>query len=130
MTPIGLGLDLVEIDRVAAMLNRHGARGLRRVLTTAELDYCLGRASPERHAAARIAAKEAAFKALGALGNADYVGWQDVEVVKTESGSPELRFVGRGLAAVERLGVTAHVLSITHTNQDAAAAVVLTTRGS
>jgi len=126
MTPIGLGLDLVEIDRVAAMLTRYGERALRKVLTPSEMEYCLSRAAPERHAAARIAAKEAALKALGALGNTSYVGWQDIEVARNDSGSPELRFVGRGQEAIERLGVSATVLSITHTNQDAAAAVVLT----
>jgi holo-[acyl-carrier protein] synthase len=124
--PIGLGLDMVEVDRVAAMIARHGDRGLRRVLTDAEAAYCRECAAPARHAAARIAAKEAAFKALGALGSTIYVGWQEIEVERDASGVPRLRFHGRGAEATASLGVTGAVLSITHTNRDAAAAVVLT----
>ncbi|MFQ6047712.1 MAG: 4'-phosphopantetheinyl transferase superfamily protein, partial [Gemmatimonadales bacterium] len=64
MSLIAVGLDLVEVERVRRLLQSKGERALRRLLTDAERDYCMAQAVPERHVAARLAAKEAAYKAL------------------------------------------------------------------
>ncbi|HWP03146.1 MAG TPA: holo-ACP synthase, partial [Gemmatimonadaceae bacterium] len=84
---VGIGVDVVGIVRVAAILGRHGDRFLRRVLTERERRYCSARPVPEHSVAARLAAKEAAFKALSGAARARGVGWRDIEVV-TQSGRP------------------------------------------
>lgn len=121
---IGTGLDLVEIRRVAALLERHGPDRLRRVFGEAELAHCLGRADPAAGLAARFAAKEAFYKALGTgVGRAG--GWTDVEVVSEPGGRPRLRLAGRAARSAERAGVARVHLSLTHTGALAAAQVVL-----
>ena len=125
MMPHGLGIDLVEISRIQRMLDEHGQRTLQRLLTSSESEYCSRQAVPARHVAARVAAKEAAFKALSASGDAEYVGWQEFEVSRSIDGRPSLLFHGRGLDRAKRLRVQRALLSITHTDTYAAAVVAL-----
>ncbi|CAI8043040.1 Holo-[acyl-carrier-protein] synthase [Geodia barretti] len=89
---LGTGVDLIEIERVAGVLERHGERFLRRVFTPGEIAYCRGRAP---NLAARFAAKEAVMKSLGTGFRG--VGWRDVEVVRAPSGAPSPRLHGRAL---------------------------------
>lgn len=121
---VGTGLDLVPVDRLAGFHRRRGDEGLLRLFTGAELDYCRGAASFAASLAARFAAKEAFFKALG-TGFGRGGRWTDVEVVRDELGAPALRLSGRALACAGRLGARRWHLSLTHTDQIAAATVIL-----
>ena len=103
------GVDFIEIDRVAGVLERHGDRFLRRVFTPGEIAYCRGRAP---NLAARFAAKEAVMKSLGTGFRG--VGWRDVEVVRAPSGAPSARLHGRALRRAERLGITEIAISLSH----------------
>ncbi len=126
--PLAVGIDLVDIDRVAQLLGRHGDRALRRLLTEQEQTYCLATAKPAQHVAARLAAKEASYKALQQAGNASGVGWLDSEVVMTAEGKPGLRFHGVAESAARRLKVSDAMISLTHSDTSAAAVVILVGR--
>ena len=122
---LGIGLDLVEIDRIAASLTRFGARFVARVLTRDEAARLP--AAPEaaaRYCAARFAAKEAGVKALG-TGFARGIGPTDLEVRSRATGQPELHFSGAAAARARELGVGRVHLSLTHSRSTAAALVVL-----
>ena len=103
------GVDFIEIDRVAGILERYGDRFLRRIFTPGEIAYCRGRAP---NLAARFAAKEAVMKSLGTGFRG--VGWRDVEVVRAPSGAPSPRLHGRARRRAERLGVTEIAISLSH----------------
>ena len=106
---LSTGVDLIEIDRVAGVLERYGDRFLRRVFTPDEIAYCRGRAP---NLAARFAAKEAVMKSLGTGFRG--VGWRDVEVVRAPSGAPSPRLHGRAKRRAQRLGVTEIGVSLSH----------------
>ncbi len=120
---LGTGLDLVSIPRFERFLRRHGERGLRRLFTVGELEYCRSLPTPVASYAARFAAKEAFGKALGT--GVSGFGWTDVEVVRAPSGEALLRFHGEAAAAVERRGASRAHLSLTHTAELAGAVVIL-----
>jgi holo-[acyl-carrier protein] synthase len=120
----GIGIDLVRVERVWAVLERKGERALRRFFTPAEAERCRASRHPPESFAGRFAAKEAFFKAIGTgwgIGGA----WTDVEVVPAASGAPSLRLSGRPARLAEERGVTRIHLSITHSDDTAAAVVVL-----
>ena len=117
---VGLGLDLVAVDRVARLLGRHRERLLARCFAPGELT----RPDDRQHIAGALAAKEAAFKALG-TGWGSGVGWRDVRVARQRSGEPCLSFAGRAAQRAEALGVARSHLSITHAGGVAVAVVVL-----
>ena len=120
---VGLGIDVVSVERVARSLDRFGERFSERVLTAAERDELAGRTADRATAVAgRFAAKEAASKALG--GPRD-VWWHDLEVRRGELGAPSLLLLGPAALHAERLGVSRCLLSITHDAGVAAAVVVL-----
>ncbi len=106
---LSTGVDLIEIDRVAGVLERYGDRFLRRIFTPGEIAYCRGRAP---NLAARFAAKEAVMKSLGTGFRG--VGWRDVEVVRAPSGAPSPRLHGRAKRRAVRLGVTEIGISLSH----------------
>lgn len=119
---LGVGLDIVPIDRVAAMLARHGARAEARLFSAGERADCGARAEPAQHYAARFAAKEAALKALGGPSG---LRWVEVEVRTTSNGRPVLILSGSAAAAAARRGVATQHVSLTHAGGMAAAVVVL-----
>ena len=125
MVPLGVGIDLVDVARVERMLDRLGTRVLDRLLTDAERAYCLGMAVPARHVAARVAAKEAAFKALQPDTERIDIGWREIEVVRNSEGRPSLSFAGRAHERSERLGVHRVMVSLSHSDLQAAAVVIL-----
>lgn len=126
MIPIGLGMDLVEVARVARLLEAYEGRALDRLLTATEREYCLSRAFPARHVAARVAAKEAAYKALSSDHRAGgYIGWREIEVGRGMDGRPVLVFHGRARALAERLHVVSSMVSLTHSETHAGAVVIL-----
>lgn len=125
MMPLAVGLDLVDIRRVERMLERHSDRALQRILTSAEREYCLSQAAPARHVAARIAAKEAAYKALSQGGAERVFWWRDVEVIRDSNSRPSLELHGRAKAGASQIGVSGLLLSLTHSESQAAAVVIL-----
>jgi len=125
MIPVGIGIDLVEVPRVAKMLERFGERVLRRVLTPSEQTYCESQAFVAQHVAARIAAKEAAFKALSAGGEGQYLGWLEFEVAREIDGRPALVFHGRASELATKLRIAVTHVSLTHAEGYAAAVVAV-----
>lgn len=125
MAVIGVGIDIVPIARVESLLARHGDRAMRRLFTPKEQAYARGMASPGLHLAARVAAKEAAYKALSGDETARGIGWQDIEVEKLADGRPILRFHGKAAERFATLGASRCHLSLTHAGGIAAAVVVI-----
>jgi len=125
MMPLGVGIDLVDVARVERMLEQFGSRVLERLLTEAECSYCLSMAVPARHVATRVAAKEAAFKALQPDTGRIDIGWREIEVARNDEGRPSLRLTGRAHERSERLGVRRVMVSLSHSDIQAAAVVVL-----
>jgi holo-[acyl-carrier protein] synthase len=121
---VGLGLDLVEVERLAAVIGRQGERFLRRVFTDGEREYCATKSEPAVFYAARFAAKEAVAKAFG-TGIGTSIGWLDIEVVRNAVGAPEVHLTGKGAEFAADRGVARIFLSLTHTRGMAAASVVL-----
>ncbi|HDQ41709.1 MAG TPA: holo-[acyl-carrier-protein] synthase [Desulfonatronum sp.] len=124
MTIVGIGLDIVELDRIERIWQRFGLAFARRILTHGEL-----RRIPERPAAylaSRFAAKEAVVKALG-TGFSQGVTFQQIEVAALSSNQPALSLHGRASDVARQLGVGAIHLSLTHGRDVAAAMVVLET---
>lgn len=122
---VGVGIDLVAIARVERLLAGKGERALARLFTGAEVAYARSRARPAMHLAARLAAKEAAFKALAGSDEARLIGWREVEVVSRRGSPPNLLCHGRADFRMRELGVQHVHLSITHTDDVAGAVVVL-----
>lgn len=109
----GIGIDVIQNERIQDSIQRFGDRFLKRIFTEAEIEYCNKCALPHIHYAARFAAKEAAFKALG-TGWSSGVKWKDVEVRKLESGKPELQLHGEALARATSMGAARFYVSLTH----------------
>ena len=121
---VGLGLDLADVERIRAAIERHGRRFVERIYTPAEIAYAERKRNPYERYAARFAAKEAGMKAIG-TGWRRGVRWQDFEVQNLPSGRPTLRFHGVAAQVAESLGVRNVVLSLTHTDSQGIAIVVL-----
>ncbi len=120
---VGLGVDIAEVGRIKAAIERHGEVFLRRVYTEREREYCERFKNKFERYAGRFAAKEAAMKALG-TGWARGVRWVDVEVVRQKGGRPTMALAGEAGKVAERLGVKNIALSITHTESQAFAQVI------
>ena len=120
---VGIGVDIVEVERIRGIVERQGDRFLRRVFSDEELRYCRRCAHPEQRLATRFAAKEAVLKALG-------VGWskgtrfRDVEVRANELGAPSVELHGRALEISRSLGVERLHVSLSHDTRYAVAQVV------
>jgi holo-[acyl-carrier protein] synthase len=121
---LGTGIDLVEVSRIQSVLERHGERFLKRVLSPGEIEYCLAQREPAPFIAARFAAKEAVSKAFG-TGIGSKLGWRDIEVIKLESGKPLVALHGKGRVLWEQSGARGIHVSLSHTANYATAVVVL-----
>jgi holo-[acyl-carrier protein] synthase len=119
-----MGVDLAEVARIQAAIERHGEPFLRRVYTAAEREYCERFRNRYERYAGRFAAKEAAMKALG-TGWRRGVRWVDFEVVREPGGRPTIRLDGAAKKIAEELGVKRIALSITHTEAQALAQVIM-----
>lgn len=121
---LGLGTDLIEIERVQASIDRFGERFLERLFTPGEIAFCMRK---KRHAAesfaARFAAKEAGAKALG-TGISRGVGWKEIEVRREAGERPTLHLSGRANERAAAMGVRRLQLSLTHSKGLALAVVV------
>jgi holo-[acyl-carrier protein] synthase len=121
---VGTGVDLAEVDRIRAAIERHGRRFIERIYTPAEIAYVERKANRYERYAARFAAKEAGMKAIG-TGWRRGVRWRDFEVKNLPSGRPTLEFHGAAARFADNLGVRNIALSITHTAVQAMAIVIL-----
>jgi len=123
----GIGIDCIEVARVEANVRDDGAF-VAKVFTPAERAYCTARHHPAQHFAARFAAKEALFKALG-TGWSGGMAWQETEIDHDANGRPRLKVSGAVADYVARQGVTRMHVSLTHVREIACAVVVLETDG-
>ncbi|MEY2852536.1 MAG: holo-ACP synthase [Verrucomicrobiota bacterium] len=121
---LGLGMDLVEIDRIEDSLNKFGERFLQRIFHPSEVAYAQGQARPATHLAARFAAKEAASKAFG-TGIGKVLPWLGMEIGRHSSGEPFLRFHAAGADLAKTRGVSRVLVTLTHTRTHSAATVAL-----
>jgi holo-[acyl-carrier protein] synthase len=121
---LGTGVDVVEIERLRKIIERQKDRFLSRVFTPEEQRFCNAHRDPAPHYAARFAAKEAVFKALG-TGWAKGVTWLDVEVQRAGQDAPKLALKGEALKVSGNLGAHIYHLSLSHSENWAVAMVIL-----
>jgi holo-[acyl-carrier protein] synthase len=124
MRVIGIGVDLVECARIQRSIDRFGDRFLHRVFTDGEIEYSMSMKFPGRHLAARFAAKEALSKAFG-TGIGKAMRWRDIDIRKKPSGEPFLIFSGPAQDLAAKRGVTSAFVTLSHTEHQAIACVVL-----
>jgi holo-[acyl-carrier protein] synthase len=117
------GIDLVEVRRIARLLDQHRERFLEKCFTPRESAYARGTKRYAEHLAARFAAKEAALKAIG-TGWRDGIAWTDVEVTIDPAGAPHLSVTGLAAHFATELGITDWLVSLTHTTDLAQASVI------
>jgi holo-[acyl-carrier protein] synthase len=120
----GIGVDVIQVERLVRSLERFGKRFETRLFTDGELEYCRRHRNPLPHLAARFAAKEAASKALG-TGMSGGVAFKQFEVHQPGGQVPRLEFHGPARARYDALGCTGSFLSLTHDGGLAIACVVL-----
>lgn len=116
----GIGIDLVETERIADSIARFGERFLNRVFTEREQAYCRPNKHANRHYAARFAAKEAVAKAFGTGIGAD-ADWTDIEILRRPNGEPEVHLHGAAAAYAAHQGIRTVLISLTHADAYAAA---------
>ena len=123
---VGIGVDAIDIERIERMIAMHGDRLLRRLLTPHELAHLSNKVAPAQHVAVRLAAKEAAYKALAGNDLARGIGWRDIEVItRVLDGAPELELHGHAAKRFAELGAARLHVSLTHSAATAVAVVVV-----
>ncbi len=120
----GIGVDIIEVERIRKMAEEHKERFLQRVFSDDELSYCMRFSDPFPHLAARWAAKEAVAKALG-TGFSQGVTWKSISVIHTTNGEPLAVLTGSAKFIAASLGVRKIWLSLSHTKNYAAAVAVM-----
>ena len=120
---VGLGTDIVEVERIARMMVDHGDHFIGRVFTPGEIAHCRDRKHSAPHYAGRWAAKEAVMKVLG-TGFTKDVGWTDIEVLTQPSGKPFIVLHGTTREVADRLGIVDVLVSISHTKNYATATAI------
>ncbi len=121
---LGIGIDIVEVERIRASCERFGDRFLNRILRPAEIAYCRSNKLMAPHVAARFAAKEAISKAFG-TGIGKHLAWRDMEIGRKESGEPFVILHEGGEKLLQERGATAVYVSLSHTQVHATAVAVL-----
>jgi holo-[acyl-carrier protein] synthase len=124
MSVLGIGVDMVEVERIQHSLDRFGERFMKRVFTEGEIAYCQSMKFPARHFAARFAAKEAVSKAFG-TGIGKAMGWRDIDVHKKKSGEPFLVLHGGAHALAQERVMKSAWISLSHTEHHAVAMIVI-----
>jgi len=119
----GTGIDIIEVARLKKMVEK-GNRFIEKVFTPSEIEYCRGKYRQEIHFAARFAAKEAFFKALG-TGWRDGMAWTEISVVNDPLGKPEIILSGKTLEYFKKNNCRNLHLSISHTKEYAVASVII-----
>jgi len=121
---LGTGIDIIEVGRIASSYEKFGERFLKRLLYDVEITYCLSHKKPAPFIAARFAAKEAISKAFG-TGIGASLGWQDMEIARKETGEPFVILHGKGKELFESRGAKQLLISLSHTQNYAAATAIL-----
>jgi holo-[acyl-carrier protein] synthase len=124
ISPGAIGIDIVEIKRLEKVSRRWGRAFLHKVYTPAELQYAKSKRFPYQHLAARFAAKEAIFKALGEV-HRDFVGWKNIEILNDSFGKPYVRWHGDAEKARKKRRLTGAVVSLSHSEHYAVASAML-----
>jgi len=125
MAVIGLGIDLVDIEEAARLLERWQDRLLDRTLTERERRYVVESARPAERLAVRLAAKEAVYKALQSLPGAREIRWREIEVVRQDGGRPEILLHALAERVARDGGVIRINVSLSHTHRSAGAVAIL-----
>ncbi len=107
---LGIGNDIIEVERIRKSIDTHGLRLIVRLFTTKEQDYCLKYKDPVPHFAGRFSAKEAIVKALG-TGFGEHASWLDIEVLNEPSGKPVVHFSS---TLEKKIKGTSMMVSISH----------------
>lgn len=121
---VGLGIDIIEVDRIRQAWRQHGERFVLRILRQPEADYCLAQSDPAPALAARFAAKEAVSKAFG-TGIGAELGWHDIEILRHPSGQPQILLHGKGARLLQERGGRLVHLSLSHSTAQAVAVAIL-----
>lgn len=121
---LGIGADVIEVSRIAGVLERQGERFLERVFTAEEREYCFRMSQPHKHLAARFAAKEAVSKSF-TTGIGSELGWRSVSVYHGSRHEPLVRLDAKGEALLKAVGATRVLLTLSHTNTVAIAVAAL-----
>lgn len=121
---IGIGSDILEVARFKREIEADGDNIKHEIFTSCEIEYCDGKRYPERHYAARFAAKEAVLKAL-ATGKEAGISWRDVEIRNDKNGQPYIVLFGKAKDIADNLQAGRILLSLSHTQEWAMANVIL-----
>ncbi len=121
---VGLGCDLIDVQRIRDVLDRHGDRFLDRVFTEEERAYCFGMAHPHKHLAARWAAKEAISKTF-TTGIGAELGWKSMSIYHGERSEPLVRLDEKGAALLAAAGANHVYVSLSHTETAAMAVAAI-----
>ncbi|MAS94233.1 MAG: holo-[acyl-carrier-protein] synthase [Verrucomicrobiales bacterium] len=116
----GIGIDIIDTDRIEESVKKFGDRFLDRIFTPAERSYCEARKPSSRHFAARFAAKEAIAKALG-TGIGVHLEWRDMEILRDEAGKPYVTLSGNGKDFADENKIREILISLSHADNHAAA---------
>ena len=125
VTVIGVGIDLVDLERVRVLLANKGDRAMTRFFSGLEREYLATRPDPTGHAAARIAAKEAVYKAMQSLQGARAIGWKEIEVSRDAEGKPAIALHGLAARLSEKSGGLRIQISLTHSATSAGAIAIV-----
>ena len=125
VTVIGVGIDLVDLERVRLLLASKGERAMNRFFSERERNYLATRADATGHAAARIAAKEAVYKAMQSLRGARAIGWREIEVSRDAEGKPAIELHGLAARISDASGGLRIQVSLTHSSISAGAIAVV-----
>jgi holo-[acyl-carrier protein] synthase len=123
MKIIAQGIDLIECERIERVWRQHPERFLGRILTPAERCYCERKKNPVPHIAGRFAAKEAVMKVLG-TGWRGQIAWTDIEITNDSAGQPHVQLSGHSQQVARDRGISQILISITHTQNHAAASAI------
>jgi holo-[acyl-carrier protein] synthase len=122
-----VGTDIVSVARIERLLRERGDRFAHRWFTPAEVDYCVAKAVPSRHFAARFAGKEAVVKALPGIWTGP-LPWRSIEILPQPTGAPAVRLYGAFAAAVRAAGVRQVQVSLSHCDDYATATALVSNR--
>lgn len=125
MTVIGVGIDLVDLERVRLLLANKGEHAMTRFFSEREREYLATRPDATGHAAARIAAKEAVYKAMQSLRGARAIGWREIEVSRDSEGKPAIELHGLAARLSAESGGLRIQISLTHSAISAGAIAVV-----
>lgn len=120
---LGLGTDIVEIDRIRGMVERHGEHFVNRCFTAAEREYAGRHRDPAIRYSARWAAKEAVVKAIGS-GFIEGMTFHDVEIISLHTGEPTVQLSGRAAELAAARGITRVLISMSHGRDYATATAI------